>query len=350
MSPLLQVEHVSRRFGGQTGDQSGGHTALDDVSFSVEPGEILGIIGRSGAGKTTLLRCLNGLERPDHGRIVMQGRDIAALGERELVPLRRRIGLVFQHFGLLASRSAAANIELPLQILGMPRPERQARVNALLDLVGLAGHAHKRPAQLSGGQKQRVGIARALAADPLLLLCDEATSALDPETTVSILDLLADINRRLGLTIVLITHEMDVIRRIAQRVVVMDHGRVVEDAPTAALLRGEAAHPVTRAFLHGESRPLPDTVAEWLRPEASAGAVPVVRIALESDAAWHPVLSALGREGVDATVLHARAGAQGGQLHAEFVLRLSRPSEAAMAFLHRTCSSVEVLGHVPADR
>lgn len=339
---LLRVEHATRRFGG--------HTALDDVSVQVRSGEILGIIGRSGAGKSTLLRCLNGLERLDSGHILIEDRDITTLPERELVRVRRRIGLVFQHFNLLNSRTVAGNIELPLKIAGAPRDKRRARVAELLDLVGLAGHADKRPSQLSGGQKQRVGIARALVADPALLLCDEATSALDPETTLSILDLLHDINRQLGLTIILITHEMDVIRRITQRILVMDHGRVVEDAETAQVLRGAAQHALTQAFLHGETTHLPDRIVALMRPDAFAGAVPVLRLALDIETTDASILSILAHQyGIDATMLCARIAEGGARIQAECVVRLSGHDERVMKFLHQASPSMEVLGYVPAN-
>jgi D-methionine transport system ATP-binding protein len=340
---LLRVEHASRRFAG--------HTALEDISFDVRPGEILGVIGRSGAGKTTLLRCLSGLERPDTGRIVIEDEDITTLPERRLVRVRRRIGLVFQHFNLLQSRTVARNIALPLEIAGIAKSARAARVQELIDLVGLSGHEARRPSQLSGGQKQRVGIARALAAQPALLLCDEATSALDPETTLSILDLLVDINRRLGLTIILITHEMDVIRRIAQRVLVLDQGRIVEDGPTAALLGGATRHPVTRAFL-SEGRPrVPDDVMAALRDAPFDGANPVLHIVLDTRAIWTPVLSTLGhRFGLDATVLQATVGEISGRPGAEFVVRLSDHHGDALDFIRQASQSMEVLGYVPADR
>ncbi|NVN09920.1 ATP-binding cassette domain-containing protein [Nguyenibacter vanlangensis] len=339
---LLRVEQVCRRFGD--------HVALQDVRFDVHPGEIVGIIGRSGAGKTTLLRCLSGLERPDSGRIVIEGQDITALPERRLVEIRRRIGLVFQHFNLLQSRSAAGNIALPLEIAGMPKSARAARVADLIDLVGLSGHERKRPSQMSGGQKQRVGIARALAGNPALLLCDEATSALDPETTAAILDLLVDINRRLGLTILLITHEMDVIRRIAHRVVVLDHGRIVEDGPVAALLGGASRHAVTRAFL-SEGRPrVPDHVVAQLRDVSFDDAHPVVRATFDPNAAPSPVLSVLSRRfGLDVTILQATAGDIARRPDAEFVLRLSRHDGDALDFIRQASQSMEVLGYVPAD-
>jgi D-methionine transport system ATP-binding protein len=233
---VLRLVDVSKRFGATP--------AIDGVSFEVKRGEIVGVIGRSGAGKSTLIRCLNGLEKPDSGRIEVLGEDIAPLGERELRKVRLRVGMIFQHFNLLSSKTVADNIALPLKIAGRTKAERRDRVRALLWLVGLEDKADAYPAQLSGGQKQRVGIARALAADPALLLSDEATSALDPETTASILALLRDINRKLGLTIVLITHEMTVVRAIADRVIVLDHGQIVEEGEARALRQSASpAHP-----------------------------------------------------------------------------------------------------------
>ena len=220
----LRLSGVTKRFGALA--------AIDDISLEVKRGEILGIIGRSGAGKSTLIRCLNGLEKPDSGRIEIGDRDIVPLIERDLRAVRGRIGMIFQHFNLISQKTVASNVALPLRIAGWEGTRRKARVAELLDLVGLEAKADAYPAQLSGGQKQRVGIARALAAAPDLLLSDEATSALDPETTTSILALLKDINRKLGLTILLITHEMSVIRAVTDRVVVLDHGRIVEQGET----------------------------------------------------------------------------------------------------------------------
>lgn len=227
--PMLRLSGVSKQFGAQA--------AITDISLDVRRGEILGVIGRSGAGKSTLIRCINGLEKPDTGTIEVLGkndslRDIVPLDERGLQQVRGRIGMIFQHFNLLSAKTVAGNVALPLKIAGQARAERKARVAELLRLVGLEDKAEAYPAQLSGGQKQRVGIARALAAAPALLLSDEATSALDPETTASILGLLKDINRKLGLTILLITHEMSVIRAVTERVIVLDRGRIIEEGPT----------------------------------------------------------------------------------------------------------------------
>ncbi|MBR7799419.1 methionine ABC transporter ATP-binding protein [Undibacterium fentianense] len=203
--------------------------ALSDINLKIEQGEVFGIIGRSGAGKSTLLRALNLLERPTRGKVIFEGEDISQFQAGQLQALRQRIGMVFQHFNLLNAKTVSQNIEFPLKLTGKyDANERQQRVAELLQLVGLQEHADKYPAQLSGGQKQRVGIARALANYPHLLLCDEATSALDPETTQQILKLLLEINQQLGLTIVLITHEMQVIRTICDRVAVIDRGEIVE--------------------------------------------------------------------------------------------------------------------------
>ncbi|ALS65460.1 ATP-binding cassette domain-containing protein [Pandoraea apista] len=202
--------------------------ALQEVSFAVQRGESFGIIGRSGAGKSTLLRTINALELPSRGHVKIDGVDVATLREDALVGLRRRIGMIFQHFNLLSAKTVFENVALPLRVAGVPKAQIAPRVNELLSLVGLAGKAQAYPAMLSGGQKQRVGIARALVHRPEILLCDEATSALDPETTDAILSLLGDVQREFGLTVVLITHDMGVIHQACDRVLVLDQGRIVE--------------------------------------------------------------------------------------------------------------------------
>ncbi|MFF2321506.1 methionine ABC transporter ATP-binding protein [Agrobacterium sp. NPDC058088] len=245
---IVRLNDVRRSFG---------HVpALAGVSLSVSRGEILGIIGRSGAGKSTLIRCLNGLERSDSGDIFIEGQKIDRLPERQLQPLRRKIGMIFQHFNLLSAKTVEANVALPLKIEGLARKERLQRAHEMLELVGLADKAKAYPGQLSGGQKQRVGIARALAGKPALLLSDEATSALDPETTRSILALLKDINRKLGLTIVLITHEMDVVRAIADRVAVIDAGSIVEEGDVWSVF-SRPEKDITKSLLAGSRPQLP---------------------------------------------------------------------------------------------
>ncbi|TCU33550.1 methionine ABC transporter ATP-binding protein [Rhizobium azibense] len=252
LETVVRLTDVYRRFGTTP--------ALDGISLSIAKGEIFGIIGRSGAGKSTLIRCLNGLERADRGEIHIEGRNITGLGERDLQPLRRRIGMIFQHFNLLSAKTVEENIALPLKIEGVAKTERLNRARELLDLVGLSDKAKAYPASLSGGQKQRVGIARALAARPALLLSDEATSALDPETTRSILSLLKDINRKLGLTVVLITHEMEVIRTIADRVAVIDAGKIVEEGQGWSVFANPQTA-ITSSLLGGIRPQLPDHIA-----------------------------------------------------------------------------------------
>lgn len=220
----IEFRNVSKVF--KTKDRD--VTAVDDVTLTVEPGEILGVIGYSGAGKSTLVRLINGLDMPTSGELLLDGTDVVGMPERKLREIRRNVGMIFQQFNLFSSRTAAGNIEYPLQLAGVDKKERERRVAELLDFVGLGERGENYPEQLSGGQKQRVGIARALATNPSLLLADEATSALDPETTQEVLGVLRRVNEELGITIVVITHEMDVIRAIADKVAVMEDGKVVE--------------------------------------------------------------------------------------------------------------------------
>lgn len=223
-------------------------TAVDDLNLNITKGEIFGVIGYSGAGKSTFIRLINRLENPSAGQITIDNEEITALNKKQLRLSRREIGMIFQHFNLLWSRTVRDNIAFPLEVAGVSKQERNKRVDELIELVGLSGRGDAYPSQLSGGQKQRVGIARALANNPKILLCDEATSALDPETTDSILRLLVDINKKLGLTIILITHEMHVIRKICHRVAVMESGKIVEQGDVLdVFLRPQKS--VTRKFV-----------------------------------------------------------------------------------------------------
>ncbi|UDL87171.1 methionine ABC transporter ATP-binding protein [Mesorhizobium sp. PAMC28654] len=337
---VVRLVDLKRRFGATA--------ALDGVSLTVRKGEILGIIGRSGAGKSTLIRCLNGLERPDSGEVFIEGREISRLGERDLQPLRRRIGMIFQHFNLLSAKTVEDNVALPLKIEGRPKAERLARAAELLDLVGLSEKAKAYPASLSGGQKQRVGIARALAARPALLLSDEATSALDPETTRSILALLKDINRRLGLTILLITHEMEVIRSIADRVAVIDAGRIVEEGPVWSVF-ADPRSGITKSLL-GTIRPqLPAELSARLLP--SAGTDTILRVDVAGEAARGPLLSDLAAI-VPGPFRLVHGGIDHIQQQPVGTLFLSVPGADArhlaevITFLKSRQARVEVLGHV----
>jgi D-methionine transport system ATP-binding protein len=244
--PLVELSDVHKTFPAARGGTP--VEAIRGVDLTVEAGEIVGIVGYSGAGKSTLVRLINALETTSSGSVRVGGREITGLEERELREVRLGIGMIFQQFNLFRSRTVWGNIAYPLEVAGVPTPERHRRISDLLHFVGLADKAHSHVDELSGGQKQRVGIARALATSPSLLLADEATSALDPETTQEVLALLRRVNRELGITIVVITHEMEVVRSLAHRVVVMEAGRIVEEGPVLQVL-SDPQQPVTRRFV-----------------------------------------------------------------------------------------------------
>ncbi|MGX1901582.1 methionine ABC transporter ATP-binding protein [Thermolongibacillus altinsuensis] len=274
--------------------KSGNVTAVDNISLQIQEGEIFGIIGYSGAGKSSLIRLLNGLEKPTSGKVLVAGRDMGAIKGKELRQARQEIGMIFQHFNLLWSRTVRENIAFPLEIAGVPKEERMKRVNELIQLVGLEGRENAYPSQLSGGQKQRVGIARALANNPKVLLCDEATSALDPQTTDAILDLLVDINRRLGLTIVLITHEMHVIRKICDRVAVMENGKIVELGEVLQVFR-KPQQPITKRFVQQVTEPeeTKETIEHLLNKYPNGK---VVQLTFVGEAAEQPLITNLIRQ------------------------------------------------------
>ena len=245
---MIELTHISKDFA------SGGRTvhAVQDVSLLIGKGEIFGIIGFSGAGKSTLVRCINLLERPTSGSVTVDGKEMTALSARELRQARKKIGMIFQHFNLMPSRTVFGNVAYPLRGSGLSREQIADKVHRLLELVGIGDKAEAYPKQLSGGQKQRVAIARALANDPNVLLCDEATSALDPQTTKAILRLLKNLNEKLGITVVIITHEMAVVKEICDRVAVMEHGRVVEQGEVFNVF-ADPRQEITRSFIHTTS-------------------------------------------------------------------------------------------------
>ncbi len=319
---MIHLEGVTRRYSSAGGTR----TALDAVDLTIGRGEIFGVVGRSGAGKSTLIRTINRLEMPDEGRVIVDGQDITALNPAELRAARRRIGMIFQHFNLLNSRTIAENVAFPLRLEGRPEAEVRARVAELLDQLGLAEHARKHPAQLSGGQKQRVGIARALACGPSVLLCDEATSALDPETTEDILTLLDGLNRDLGLTIVLITHQMEVVRRVCDRVAVLKDGRLVEQGATADVFL-HPQHPVTQAMLAEGEEAFDTTV------------VPVgarlARLTFRGPSTYDPELSRVARSaGVDYSILSGRISRIRGEPYGQMVVAFTGgDAEAALSQL-----------------
>lgn len=315
--------------------------ALQPTRLNIQAGQIFGLIGHSGAGKSTLLRLINRLEEPSGGRILVEGEDVTALDAEGLRRFRQRVGMIFQHFNLLSSKTVADNIAMPLRLAGgFSRAEVDARVSELLARVGLSDHARKYPAQLSGGQKQRVGIARALACRPSILLCDEATSALDPQTTASVLQLLAEINRELKLTIVLITHEMDAIRRVCDQVAVMDGGAIVEQGDVADVFL-HPQHPTTRRFVFEAER-----VDEDERHDDFAH-VPglILRLTFRGEATYAPLLGTVARQtGVDYSILSGRIDRIKDTPYGQLTLALvGGDLEAAMSQLNAADVHVEVL-------
>lgn len=293
---MIKLDHITQTYKTPEGRE---FKALDDVSIEIRPGEIFGIIGRSGAGKSTLVRCINLLNRPSEGTVTVDGKNLTELSEDELRESRRSIGMIFQHFNLLSSRTVYDNVALPLELVGTPKNVILEKVEPLLKLVGLTEHAHKYPSQLSGGQKQRVGIARALTNDPKVLLSDEATSALDPETTVATLALLKRINKELGLTIVMITHEMQVVKQICERVVVMNYGKIVEQGKVVDIFMSPQ-HETTKALIGNVmARDMPASILDRFRKarenHPNSDAVYLLRLAFSGNEVTRPVISECSR-------------------------------------------------------
>ncbi|MEP9356092.1 methionine ABC transporter ATP-binding protein [Xanthobacter sp. KR7-65] len=346
--PIIRFERVEKTYAARRGHPP--VTALADISLDVPEAAILGVIGRSGAGKSTLIRLVNGLEKPSSGRITVDGVDVGALAETALRRERRSIGMIFQHFNLLARRTAFGNVALPLEIAGVPAAEIKARVEPLLDLVGLADKRDRYPAELSGGQKQRVGIARALATRPRVLLSDEATSALDPETTDQILALLRKVKSELNLTVLLITHEMAVIKAVADRVAVIDGGRIVEEGATYEVF-ARPRHPTTRSFLSAlTGQSLPPQIADRLTAEPGDNRAAVLRIVFTGTHATDPVLSRVSRLlAVDVNIIQAQVDEIAGAPFGVIVISVpgDAPTVAAVRnAVERLHLSAEVLGYV----
>ncbi|MGY2292459.1 methionine ABC transporter ATP-binding protein [Pseudomonas sp. SDO528_S397] len=347
LHPDLNRAHV--RFINLGKTYNGTVQALQGIDLAIQHGEVFGIIGRSGAGKSSLIRTINRLEQPSSGRVLIDQVDIGDFDEDRLVALRRRIGMIFQHFNLMSAKTVWQNVELPLKVAGVPKARREQKVRELLELVGLPDKHKAYPAQLSGGQKQRVGIARALVHDPQILLCDEATSALDPETTQSILALLREINTRLGLTIVLITHEMAVIREICDRVVVLEHGKVVEQGPVWQVF-GNPQDAVTKILLAPLQHALPAELQQRLQPQPVSDAAVVLRLQFTGIDRDEPDLAALFNA-LGGRVRLLQGGVERIQGHAlgQLLLAVTGSPLAADALRTRAArwaQHVEVLGYV----
>lgn len=311
---MIELRNLNKTFH----TQDGALTALDDINLTVQDGEIFGIIGSSGAGKSTLVRCMNLLERPTHGEVLVDGQDLMKLSPAGLREVRRNIGMIFQSYNLLEQRTVLRNVLYPLELTHEDRRTARTRAMQLLELVGLADRASAYPAQLSGGQKQRVAIARALATNPHYLLCDEATSALDPTTTDSILALLQTINRTLGVTVVVITHEMAVVDRICHRVAVIDNSRIVEMGAVDAI------------FANPRSAIARELILPHVKVAATVRGGAHVRLAFNGESTYKPLVSALILEtGVPVSILFADTRDIGGKTYGQILLEL--PGEDRLA-------------------
>ena len=305
--PLIELKHLTKTFKGKTQTVD----ALRDINLQIEQGDIYGIIGMSGAGKSTLVRCINFLERPTSGSVVIDGKDLAALTPKELRQLRQQVAMIFQHFNLLQQRDVRGNIAFAMEIAGMKRADIDRRIDELLEIVGLTDRQHNYPSQLSGGQQQRVAIARALSTNPKIILCDEATSALDPTTTTSILNLLREINRKLGITIVIITHEMSVVESICTHVAIIDDGQLAESGTVESVF----SQPKTRA-----ARKL-----IFRKSGADSGILGerLIRIVFEGNASSEPIIADLVMEcRVSVNIMYADTRDVGGKAFGQMVLQL----------------------------
>ena len=332
--PIIQILDLEKRFKSKNTEVY----ALQGINLTIRKGDIFGIIGQSGAGKSTLVRCINMLERPSGGSVMFEGRDMCRLGSRDLQIARRSMGMIFQQFNLLMQRTAEENVCFPLELAGVKKDEARKRAGELLELVKLSDRAHAYPSQLSGGQKQRVAIARALATNPRVLLCDEATSALDPATTESILALIKDINRRLGITAVIITHEMSVIEKICNQVAIISHGRIAESGSVEEVF----FHPRTE-----EARQL--VIPEAMQPEQMPHER-LYRIIFNGRSSFEPVIGNLVLEcGVPVNIMYADTRDIGGTAFGQMVLQL--PDDEAvvrriLAFAESKGLMLEEMNHV----
>ena len=344
---MIELSHIEKTYNGPDGPVP----ALKGIDLTVENGEIYGIIGLSGAGKSTLIRCINLLERPTRGQVVVDGKDLTAMNARELRAARQNIGMIFQHFNLLTSATVYDNIAFPLRLADTPEEKIRAKVEPLLTLVGLSDKAHQYPSQLSGGQKQRVGIARALANDPKVLLSDEATSALDPQTTKAILELMRDINQKLRITIVIITHEMQVIKDICDKVAVIEDGVITERGPVLDVFTNPQ-RPLTKEFISAVmSSELPAALqGKPIAKDPVSGAPLLVWLTFIGDSADEPVIAALIRRfPIDVSILYGNIDHIKDTPYGRLLIGLSGAQDSideALTYLSQRDLRIEVIGYV----
>ena len=344
---MIELSHIEKTYNGPDGPVP----ALKGIDLTVGNGEIYGIIGLSGAGKSTLIRCINLLERPTKGQVIVDGKDLTAMSADELRAARQNIGMIFQHFNLLTSATVYDNIAFPLRLANTPEEKIRAKVEPLLTLVGLSDKAHQYPSQLSGGQKQRVGIARALANDPKVLLSDEATSALDPQTTKAILELMRDINQKLGITIVIITHEMQVIKDICDKVAVIEDGVITERGPVLDVFTNPQ-RPLTKEFISAVmSSELPAALqGKPIAKDPVSGAPLLVWLTFIGDSADEPVIAALIRRfPIDVSILYGNIDHIKDTPYGRLLIGLSGAQDSideALTYLSQRDLRIEVIGYV----
>lgn len=344
---MIELKHIRKQYGS--------FTALDDINLTIPDGEIMGIIGQSGAGKSTLVRCINMLEPPTSGEVLINGKDMMKLSAAELRSERKNIGMIFQHFNLLSNRTVYQNVAFPLELVNMPKAEQKKRIDDMLELVGLTEYKDKYPAQLSGGQKQRVGIARAIVSQPSVLLSDEATSALDPETVKSILKLLKDINKKLGITIIMITHQMEVIKEIAEHVAVIEHGKIIEEGRVIDLFTNPKTDTLKRFIGSVMSSEIPEQLAHLdIRPtkehESDQG---VISLSFRGDVANEPIIANLIKKyNLDVSILYGSIDYIQDTPFGRLIIMLNgRESDMQDAFAHLKELPItsEVIGYVPGN-
>ena len=345
---MIELKHITKSYGN--------FTALHDINLTVKDGEIVGIIGQSGAGKSTLVRCINMLEPPTSGEVIINGKDMTKLSAKELREERKKIGMIFQHFNLLSNRTVAENVAFPLELSNVPKAEQKKRIDDILELVGLTNYKDKYPAQLSGGQKQRVGIARAIVYNPSVLLSDEATSALDPETVKSILQLLKDINKKLGITIVMITHQMEVIKEIAEHVAVIENGVIIEEGLVVDLFTNPKTETLKKFVGSVMSSEIPEQLSHMdiHDRKQSDSDQPVISLSFRGDVANEPIIANLIRKyDLDVSILYGSIDYIQNVSFGKLIIMIDGHNEnmtQALAHLKSLPITSEVIGYVSGNQ
>lgn len=344
---MIELKHITKLYGN--------FKALDDINLTINDGEIYGIVGQSGAGKSTLIRCINMLESPTSGNVVINGKDLTKLSKSQLREERKKIGMIFQHFNLLSNRTVAENISFPLELSNVPKSERTKRINEILELVGLTDYKNKYPSQLSGGQKQRVGIARAIVSNPSVLLSDEATSALDPETVKSILQLLKDINKKMGITIIMITHQMEVVKEIAERIAVIEKGQIIEEGQVVDLFTNPKTETLKKFVGSVMSSDVPEQLSHMNMTEEKQNDSDqtIMRLKFRGDVANEPIIANLIKEyNLDVSILYGSIDYIQNVSFGQLIIMLDgseNDMNSALGHLKSLPITSEVIGYVSSN-